>query len=83
MTLEIHVLAAVLKSKSISMKTGSTCTVLKVDIKNVFNLVSRQAILDECASLFPELLPWASWCYGTHSALWDPLGSMSSESGVQ
>ena len=81
MTLEIHVLAAVVKSESISMKTGST--VLKVHIKNVFNLISRQAILDECASLFPELLPWASWCYGTHSALWHPLGSMSSESGVQ
>eukprot|EP00731_Ephydatia_muelleri_P024145 Em0016g416a len=32
--------------------------VLKVDMRNAFNLVSRQAILDECASLFPELLPW-------------------------
>ena len=30
--------------------------VLKVDMRNAFNLVSRQAILDECASLFPELL---------------------------
>ena len=30
---------------------------LKVDMRNAFNLVSRQAILDECASLFSELLP--------------------------
>ena len=49
--------------------------VLKVDIRNAFNLVSRQAILDECASFFPELLPWVLWCYGTHSALWHPMGS--------
>ena len=57
--------------------------VLQVDMKNTFNLVSRQVILDECASFFPELLPWASWCYGKHSALWHPLGRVSSESGVQ
>ena len=56
---------------------------LKVDMRNAFNLVSRQAILDECASLFPELLPWVLWCYGTHSALWHPMGRVSSESGVQ
>ena len=55
--------------------------VLKVDMRNAFNLVSRQAILDECASFVLELLPWASWCYG--SALWHPLGCVSSESGVQ
>ena len=32
---------------------------------------------------FPELLPWVSWCYGTHPLLWHPLGQISSESGVQ
>ena len=57
--------------------------VLKVDMKNVFNMVSRQAVLDECATFFPELLPWVSWCYGTHLLLWHPLGWISSESGVQ
>ena len=30
--------------------------VLKVDLTNAFNLVSRQAILDDCAQRFPELL---------------------------
>ncbi|KAL5477904.1 hypothetical protein EMCRGX_G024759 [Ephydatia muelleri] len=34
--------------------------VLKVDMTNAFNLVSRQAVLDECAQHFPELLAWAS-----------------------
>ena len=38
----------------------------KIDMQNAFNLVSRQAVLDECATSFPELLPWVTWCYGTH-----------------
>ena len=57
--------------------------VLKVDMTNAINLVSRQAILSECAKHFPELLPWVSWCYGQHPLLWHSLGCLSSESGVQ
>ena len=57
--------------------------VLKVDMRNAFNIVSRQAVLDQCATFFPELLPWVSWCYGTHPLLWHPLGQISSEPGVQ
>ena len=56
--------------------------VLKVDMKNPFNMVSRQVVLDECATFFPKLLPWVSWCYGTHPMLWHPLGLISSKSGV-
>ena len=52
-------------------------------MKHAFNLVSRQALLDECATFFPELLPWASWCYGSHPLLWHSLGQLSSEAGVQ
>ena len=40
--------------------------VMKIDMRNAFNLVSHQALLDECSAHFPELLPWASWCYGQH-----------------
>ncbi|KAL5503093.1 hypothetical protein EMCRGX_G009995 [Ephydatia muelleri] len=54
--------------------------VLKVDMTNAFNLVSRQAILSECAKHFPELLPWVSWCYGQHPLLWHHLGCLTSES---
>ena len=58
--------------------------VLKIDMNlNAFNLVSRQALLDECATFFPELLPWASWRYGSHPLLWHSLGQLSSEAGVQ
>ena len=55
----------------------------KVDMKNAFNAVSRQAVVEECATFFPEILPWVSWCYGSHPLLWHPLGQISSESGVQ
>ena len=41
-------------------------TVLKVDMKNAFKLVFRQALLSECAKHFPELYPWAHWCYSQH-----------------
>ena len=57
--------------------------VLTIDMKNAFNLVSRQALLDECATFSPELLPWASRCYGSHPLLWHSLGQLSSEAGVQ
>eukprot|EP00731_Ephydatia_muelleri_P022813 Em0015g396a len=33
--------------------------VFKVDMQNAFNVVSRQAVLDECSTFFPELIvPW-------------------------
>ena len=57
--------------------------VVKVDMRNAFNMVSRQAILDECALHFPELLPWATWCYAAHPLLWHPMGRIFSETGVQ
>eukprot|EP00731_Ephydatia_muelleri_P027927 Em0019g800a len=50
--------------------------VLKVDLKNAFNMVSRQAVLTECAV-------WANWCYGHHPFLWHPLGCLTSELDVQ
>ena len=56
---------------------------LKVDMNDAFNLVSRQAVLDECAQHFPELLSWTSWCYGQHPILWHSLGSHKSQTGVQ
>ena len=56
---------------------------LKIDFQNAFNLVSRQALLDECHSHFPELMPWASWCYGQHPRLFHSMGIISSETGVQ
>eukprot|EP00731_Ephydatia_muelleri_P026850 Em0018g950a len=44
--------------------------VLKTDMRNTFNLISRQALLSECSLFFPELLPWAGVQQG------DPLGPL-------
>ena len=48
-----------------------------------FNMVSRQAVMDQCATYFPELLPWVSWCYGYHTSLWHPMGQIRSQTCVQ
>ena len=55
-------------------------TVLKIDLVNAFNLVSRQVLLSECGTHFPELLPWVSWCYCQHPVLWHTLGNLTSQS---
>ena len=57
--------------------------VLKVDMSNAFNLVSKQAMLDECAQHFPELLSWSCWCYSQHPIFWDQMGALSSQQDVQ
>ena len=54
----------------------------KVDLKNAFNEASRQALLEECATHFPELFRWVYWCYGQHPTLWHPMGTLGSEQGV-
>ena len=41
-------------------------------MRNIFNLISTQALLSECSMFFPQLLSWASWCYGSHPYLWHP-----------
>ena len=58
-------------------------TVLKMDSVNTFHLVSRHALLSECSTHFPELLPWVSWCYCRHPVLWHTSGNLTSQSGVQ
>ena len=52
-------------------------------MKIAFNLVSRQTIHEECATFYPELLPWVSYCYGSNPLLWHTLGKITSECGVQ
>ena len=41
-------------------------SILKVNFKNAFNLVSRGAVLQKCTKHFPDLLPWVALCYGSH-----------------
>ena len=36
----------------------------------------------ECAKHFPELYPWAHWCYSQHPYLWHTMRNLTSECGV-
>ena len=57
--------------------------VMKIDLQKAFNLVSRQALLDECRAHFSELFQWATECYGDHPLLLSAMGTLRLESGVQ
>ena len=57
--------------------------VMKIDLRNAFNLVSRQALLDDCRAHFSEIFQWAAGCYGDHPLLLSAMGTLRSESGVQ
>ena len=50
--------------------------IIKIDVRNAFILVSRQALLDECSAHFPELLPWAHGVTVSILLCGDPLGPM-------
>ena len=56
---------------------------LKVDVTNAFNLVSRHAVLDECASISQSYLHGHHGAYGQHPILWHSLGSLTSQTEVQ
>lgn len=56
---------------------------LKVDFANAFNAIDRQVLLEQCAKLFPDLLPWVQWCYGDRPWLIHQTGRVSSCVGVQ
>ena len=52
-------------------------------MKNAFDLVSCQSLLDQCTLHFPLLLPWTDWCYSQHPFLWHSMRTLTPEAGVQ
>jgi hypothetical protein len=56
---------------------------LKVDFRNAFNEVDRQAIYNELVIDFPQLVPYFTWCYANPSNLFFGSYKVSSERGVQ
>ena len=56
--------------------------ILKVDFSNAFNSIDRQAMLLQCQAKFPDLLAYVQWCYGEHTVLVHPSGSLTSQVGV-
>ncbi|KAJ9436918.1 Retrovirus-related Pol polyprotein from type-1 retrotransposable element R2 [Diplonema papillatum] len=56
---------------------------LKVDLRNAFNCVHREAFLREVEDRLPEIWPWVKWCYGGSSKLFTKGREISSEEGAQ
>lgn len=56
---------------------------IKLDFKNAFNLVRREAVLSAVHRLFPSLYPFVNSCYSKNLAL--PFGEheIESQEGVQ
>ena len=58
--------------------------ILKVDLKNAFNRVSRHHVLKLVKDKFPALARWVTWCYGSEDPfLWFNGGVLSSQEEVQ
>ena len=55
----------------------------KLDLKNAFNTVDRTALLRAVRQDFPEIVPWADWCYARPSDLYLGKKTISSQCGVQ
>ena len=61
--------------------------VLKLDVKNAFNTLSRRSIFAEFHELYPQLIPYLSLIYGQHRNSWTrtadgPHTLVTSEEGV-
>jgi hypothetical protein len=63
---------------------GSDFVILKVDLRNAFNCVSRTEILKLVQSKFPHLSRWVHWIYGGEAPfLWFGSDVLRSKEGVQ
>lgn len=65
-----------------SPESGDWC-LLKVDLANAFNSVSRQRILTEVGKKAPHLLPWTQRLYGEELSLFMGHDRVASRRGVQ
>ncbi len=61
----------------------SSKLILKLDMKNAFNSVSRQAIFDAVLKDFPSVSRYVYWCYGKHTLLKYDEYFLTSQLGVQ
>ena len=59
-------------------------TFLKIDFKNAFNLLSREAFVRASSTMFPGLERWTWWCYNQPPLLvYNHSRQFFSECGVQ
>ena len=62
----------------------SDLALLKIDFKNAFNLLSREAFVQASSEMFPGLERWTWWCYNKPPLLiYNHENAFFSESGVQ
>ena len=63
---------------------GSDMALLKIDFRNAFNLIDRDAFVKSSCNMFPGLSKWTMWCYGSPSVLlYDHEHIINSTCGVQ
>ena len=75
----IHSVRELLFQKNSSSKS----VLLKVDLENAFNLVSRPCFLEIVREQFPEFFNWVNCCYGEVSILDFENLTIDSAAGVQ
>ena len=57
--------------------------VLRMDLRNAFNSVSRQSVLEALYVYAPQLIMWFAWSYGVPSLLRHGNYTILSQNGVQ
>jgi hypothetical protein len=69
---------------TLAAHAGSDLALLKIDFKNAFNLVDREAFMRTSCAVLPGLSNWTNWCYEAPSVLlYDHKHIMWSKAGVQ
>ena len=75
--------AAILTLKSWVQDLRSDEIILKVDIANAYNTISRDACLSGVAKFCPDLMRWARWCLNGSSKVFFGADVIDCETGVQ
>ena len=65
------------------MEQNPSLRLIQVDMKNAFNSLRRENILEYVSNFLPSLLPWAAWSLCNPSTLFWEQHSLPSTTGVQ
>ena len=75
--------AAITAVKSWAAKLAPGEILLKVDIANAYNTISREACLEGVEKFCPDLLRWAKWCLNGSSHVYFGSHTIPCTTGVQ
>ena len=79
----VELIAHSLRSSLLQLKSSGK-GLLKIDFKNAFNLVDRQAFMSEADRLFPAMSRWTHWCYDKPTILmYEKSSILMSSCGTQ